>query len=145
MQRTNPVRALQSTKKYYTNALQTGGRPFTGTSLPEKRAATTGVSKAVKARRIIDDEEDTTNVLALPSPKRHLIVRTPTGRAFGRPKKFQTPASTDASMSSSFVLHLRDSGPTQGGSDHVLGLGFGLTQLGIRLGSVRPAGSGQSV
>src|SRR5690606_42123275 len=63
MQRTNPVRALLSTKKYYANALQTGGRPFTGTSLPEKRAATTGVSKAVKARRIIDDEGDTTKCL----------------------------------------------------------------------------------
>lgn len=57
----------------------------------------------MKARRIIDDEEDTTNVLALPSPKRHLVVRTPTGRAVGRPKKFQTPASTDAPMSSSFT------------------------------------------
>src|SRR5690606_19381868 len=43
------------------------------------------------------------------------------------------------------MLHLRDRGPTQGGSNHVLDLGFGSTQLGIRLGSVRPSGSGRSV
>src|SRR5690606_12530233 len=53
--------------------------------------------------------------------------------------------SQDEPLGGEVMLHLRDSSPTQGGSDHVLGLGFGLTQLGIRLGSVRPSGSGRSV
>src|SRR5690606_34684149 len=53
--------------------------------------------------------------------------------------------SRDEPLGGEVMLHLRDSSPIQGGSDHVLGLGFGLTQLGIRLGSVRPSGSGRSV
>src|SRR5690606_21506086 len=43
------------------------------------------------------------------------------------------------------LLHIRDSGSTQSGSGHVLGLGIGSTRLGIGLGSVRPSGSGRSV